>query len=244
MSDQIWRERAGFGDFRSVIDPADSSGSKNRYIDLVQKTALERHFHVDSQDVVLDFGCGVGRFTDWLEARAATVIGIDAAPEMVDAARRLHPASRCHWLTLSGERLPLEDASIDRILSVWVLQHVLDDARLASLISEFERVLKPRGAIALIEQVVPGHRTSVSGYIEQRPAHSYEDAFGAAGFHIERSQPVRTPSRIANAILRLRPPGGVVRIMAASTLAMAGRLSSTAAYSDQLMIFSKPDMTA
>jgi ubiquinone/menaquinone biosynthesis C-methylase UbiE len=240
MTDDVWRKRARFGDLRSVMDPADASGSKNMYIDLVQKNALERHFHIGAQDTVLDFGCGVGRFTDWLEARAHTVIGIDASPEMVAAARRLHPGSRCQWLTSADERLPLADASVDRILSVWVLQHVLDNARLEELIAEFSRVLKPGGATATIEQVDPAGRTSVPGYIEQRNARDYEKAFRAAGFRVDRSQPIRVPSRAVNAILRLRLPRAAVRLMAASA---STRRASKATYVDQLMVFIKPDAT-
>lgn len=241
MSHKVWRERAGFGDLRSVIDPADASGSKNAYIDLVQKTALDRHFPIGRKDVVLDFGCGVGRFTDWLEARAAAVIGIDAVSEMIDAARRLHPNSKCRWMTYSDERLPLNDSAVDRILSVWVLQHVLDDIRLSELVSEFARVLKPGGAVAIIEQVAPTNRRSTAGYIEQRNLHDYDRAFRAAGFEVEFSQAIRSPSRVANGILMLRPTKAVVRALAASTLALAPRLAATAAYSDQLMVFRKSE---
>src|SRR5690349_17535972 len=39
---------------------------------------------------VLDLGCGTGDLTAQLAARGATVLGVDASPEMVNEARRKH----------------------------------------------------------------------------------------------------------------------------------------------------------
>jgi SAM-dependent methyltransferase len=239
----VWRERAGYRDLRSVIDPADANGNKNRYIDLLQKSALGRSFEIGRGDVALDFGCGIGRFTDWLEKRAATVIGIDSDSEMIAVARELHPHSRCTWMTYSGDGLPLEDESVDRILSVWVLQHVLDDATLRRLVADFVRVLRPGGSVALIEQVIPGQSSLVPGYIHQRTAKQYQALFGAAGFHLVTSRPIRAAWRIASAVVRRRVPQLALRVLAEATLLRAESLSVKASYADQLMIFSRGEPT-
>lgn len=237
MSTPVWRERAGFRDLRSVIDPADPNGNKNRYIDMLQKLALGRSFAISHQDVVLDFGCGVGRFTDWLEKRAGHVIGMDAVPEMVAVARELHPRSRCEWMTYSGARLPLDDSTVDRILSVWVLQHVLDDDQLRRLIDEFARVLRPDGTVALIEQVIPGTGKLVEGYVHQRTVAEYANAFEGGGFKVSLSRPIRAPWRIASAAVRRPVPAIGLRVLAEATLMRAQSLSNNAPYLDQLMIF-------
>jgi SAM-dependent methyltransferase len=239
MSDQIWRDRAQYGDLRSVIDPADVNGNKNRYIDLLQKIALDRHFKIDRSDAVLDFGCGVGRFTEWLEERAGSVIAIDSVPEMVEMAKRLHPSSRCTWMTYTGQAIPLDGGSVDRILSVWVLQHVLDEAAFNALLREFARILRPNGSVALIEQVRPKGRGSVPGYVEHRTAEEYESAFSAAGFRVDHSRPIRAPWRIASAALRRPVPKFMLRPLAEATLFLADRLSANAVYLDRLMVFTK-----
>jgi SAM-dependent methyltransferase len=235
----VWRERAGYRDLRSVIDPADVNGNKNRYIDLLQKLALGRSFAIGPRDTVLDFGCGIGRFTDWLEKRGGAIIGIDSDSEMIAVARELHPHSRCRWMTYSGQRLPLEDQSVDRILSVWVLQHVLDDANLRQLIADFARVLRPGGAIALIEQVIPGHGNVVPGYIHQRTAGEYHELFKVAGFGERTSRPIRAAWRIAGAVVRRPVPHAALRVLAEATLLRAESLAASASYADQLMVFNR-----
>lgn len=239
MSEPVWRERAGFRDLRSVIDPADANGRKNTYIDMVQKLALQRSFRIGPDDVVLDFGCGVGRFTEWLEKRSGHVIGIDAVPEMVEVARELHPKSQCKWLTYSGSRLPLDDSSVDRILSVWVLQHMLDDLVLGQLVDEFARILRPRGTVALIEQVVPGSGKLVSGYIHQRTVAEYEHVFKTSGFAVSSSRPIRAPWRIASAAVRRPVPAAGLWVLAGVTLMLARSLSANSPYMDQLMILTR-----
>jgi ubiquinone/menaquinone biosynthesis C-methylase UbiE len=237
LSEPVWRERAAFRDLRSVIDPADVEGNKNLYIDILHKLALQRNWTLGRDDVVLDFGCGVGRFTEWLEKRSRKVIGLDSMPAMIEAARDLHPRSRCEWMSYGGDRLPLKDCSVDRILSVFVLQHVLDDDSLSTLINEFSRLLRSSGTVALIEQVVPSTDNVVAGYIRQRTVEEYRQVFAASGFEVVRSLPIRASWRYAAAITRRRVPKMMLWATAAATLLRARSLSTTAPYADQLMIF-------
>jgi trans-aconitate methyltransferase len=55
----------------------------NDLVDLLAPRADER---------VLDIGCGTGELTAALADRGATVIGLDASTEMLEVARRRHPA--------------------------------------------------------------------------------------------------------------------------------------------------------
>jgi ubiquinone/menaquinone biosynthesis C-methylase UbiE len=238
VSEELWRERAGFDDLRSVLDPADATGNKNKHIDLVQKIALGRNFPLSRKHVVLDFGCGTGRFTEWLGARTATVIGLDLTAEMLLAARRLHSNPRFSWVRYGGGRLPFGDETIDRILSVFVIQHVLDESALRRLIAEFARVMRPNGMIALIEQV-QASRVSVPGFIEQRTAKEYSDMFAAAGLREYRSLPIRTSWRVASAIVRRPVPKALIWPLAMASIMVARRPGKRASYSDQLMIFGK-----
>jgi SAM-dependent methyltransferase len=54
---------------------------------------------------VLDAGCGPGRVGAELAARGHTVVGVDADPELVDAAREDHPGPT--WLVADLARLDL-----------------------------------------------------------------------------------------------------------------------------------------
>src|SRR4051794_35004373 len=57
-------------------------------------------------DVVLDLGCGLGRLTRAVAARAARAIGIDVSAEMVERARKLNSGlSNVEWLQGDGVSL-------------------------------------------------------------------------------------------------------------------------------------------
>jgi 2-polyprenyl-3-methyl-5-hydroxy-6-metoxy-1,4-benzoquinol methylase len=54
---------------------------------------------------ILDAGCGTGRVGAELAARGHTVVGVDADPVLIDAARADHPAP--HWLVADLAELDL-----------------------------------------------------------------------------------------------------------------------------------------
>jgi 2-polyprenyl-6-hydroxyphenyl methylase/3-demethylubiquinone-9 3-methyltransferase len=106
---------------------------------------------------VLDIGCGGGLVAEELARLGATVIGVDPAESSLSTARahaRLAGLEIDYRLG-AGERLPLDDASVDIACCVDVLEHVDD---LDAVIRETARVLKP-GGIYLYDTI---NRTLVS----------------------------------------------------------------------------------
>ncbi|MPZ97918.1 MAG: methyltransferase domain-containing protein [Dehalococcoidia bacterium] len=97
--------------------------------------------------VVLDAGCGTGAYLPHLAARipaGGRLVGLDFSPAALRQASRLDAAA----LTLGDvQRLPLDDAAFDLIVSAHMLYHVPD---IEAAIREFARVLKPRGVLAII----------------------------------------------------------------------------------------------
>ncbi|MEZ4424004.1 MAG: class I SAM-dependent methyltransferase [Gemmatimonadota bacterium] len=92
---------------------------------------------------VLDAGCGPGVYSEWLIARGAEVVAVDASPRMVELARdRLGPAVDLRVADL-GRPLPfLADRSFDLVLCPLVLEYV-EDWRVP--FGEFHRLLRPGG---------------------------------------------------------------------------------------------------
>jgi SAM-dependent methyltransferase len=92
-------------------------------------------------EVVLDVGCGPGRWYQPLKERCPKVIyyGLDFFPRMIDS----HPAS----LTLNiadAQYLPFPDHTFDVVMANHMLFHVPDPER---AVREFRRVLKPAGLV-------------------------------------------------------------------------------------------------
>lgn len=118
-----------------------------------------------STDTVLEIGCGVGRISRVLAARARRVVALDISEEMLARARQHNPnLDNVEWFLGDGVSLVgIADGSIDACVSVVVLQHMPDPALTMGYVREVGRVLRPGGWAALqVSNNVAGHRGEVS----------------------------------------------------------------------------------
>jgi SAM-dependent methyltransferase len=104
-------------------------------------------FAIRPDDVVVEIGCGVGRVTRALAARARAVRAVDVSGEMLAHARRLNAdLENVEWLQNDGASLPMiGDASVDGCFSHVVFQHVAEPSVTLGYIREMGRVLSPGG---------------------------------------------------------------------------------------------------
>ncbi len=99
---------------------------------------------VKAGDRVLDAGCGAGGAAVLAAHLGATVSGIDAAPALIELARRLVPIAE---FKVGGlEQLPYSDRSFDVVLAANSVQYTAD-ARVT--LRELARVTVPGGKIAV-----------------------------------------------------------------------------------------------
>jgi SAM-dependent methyltransferase len=92
----------------------------------------------------LDLGCGEGRLARDLAALGHEVVGVDASPTMIAAAREAAPEMELH--VADAADLPLPDASFGLVVAFMSLQDVDD---LAGAVGELARVLVPGGRLCL-----------------------------------------------------------------------------------------------
>jgi SAM-dependent methyltransferase len=84
---------------------------------------------------VVDLGCGLGGYSKVLAERGLDVRGFDVVPEYVERARELGVRADVY----DGERLPLDDGSVDTVFRLEVIEHLEDPAR---LLAEARRVAR------------------------------------------------------------------------------------------------------
>jgi len=97
--------------------------------------------------IILDIGCGTGRFTHPLSERfQARVIGIDPSLKMLEAARSKPSSTRVEIRRASAEELPMQNGSADLVFMSMTLHHLADRPRAAR---ECRRVLRGQGRLII-----------------------------------------------------------------------------------------------
>jgi SAM-dependent methyltransferase len=86
----------------------------------------------------IEIGCGEGRVTRDLAARGHRVVGVDASPTLVDAAREADPGGQYEVADASG--LPYEEGSFDLAVAYNSLMDIDD---MTGAVREAWRVLRP-----------------------------------------------------------------------------------------------------
>ena len=90
---------------------------------------------------VLDAACGEGYGTRLLARTAGSVVGVDIDPGAIEHARRRYAGPATRFECADCTRLPLDDDSVDAVVSFETLEHLEAQDR---LLAEFRRVLRPR----------------------------------------------------------------------------------------------------
>ena len=180
-----WSQRAEEGFLASGIDPADRKGHKNYYIDLLQKMALEEALELKEDEVVLDFGCGSGRFSYWIAPRVKKVVGLEITPEMIELAERHRTVENVEFIVYDGFHFPVFPYLFDLVVSVGVLQMMRGEV-LKRNISQLAQYLKEGGKICLIEQA------SYDPNIGRPKVEEYLEAFEDSKLECLRQYPIRS----------------------------------------------------
>ena len=99
---------------------------------------------------VLEIGVGSGLNLPFYTQKAELVMGLDPSPKLLSMARRAaRPASiPFDFIEGSAEAIPLEDGSVDTVVTTWTLCSIADAS---SSLHEMHRVLKPAGSLLFVE---------------------------------------------------------------------------------------------
>jgi SAM-dependent methyltransferase len=116
---------------------------------------------LEPTDEVVEIGCGIGRLTRGLAARASSVRALDVSARMIEGAKRHNPSlDNVEWLVGDGESLAgIESDSADAVVSHVVFQHIPDARITLGYVREIGRVLRAGGWTAFHISNDPGvHR--------------------------------------------------------------------------------------
>ena len=95
---------------------------------------------------VLDIACGEGYGSELLGQAASEVIGVDIDDTIVDVARKRYTRPNLSFRKGSATAIPLEDRSVDVIVSFETIEHLADQN---TFWCEIKRVLKKAGVLII-----------------------------------------------------------------------------------------------
>jgi ubiquinone/menaquinone biosynthesis C-methylase UbiE len=113
-------------------------------------TWICRHLPKSSDISVLDIGCGNGALLKELSDRIKLGTGLDTSSEIIKNAIKLNSdKTNLSFKIIDGPYLPVEDKSIDLIISLMSFRYLDWDP----MMNEIKRVLKPGGKVLIIDMV-------------------------------------------------------------------------------------------
>ncbi len=117
-----------------------------RYEDKAEKIALIKFLSLirqKKQKIIADIGAGFGRHAPLYVSLFKTVILIDPSNELLlEAKRNLHRYPNIIFKKGRGEKIPLENESVDVALLIRVVHHLRN---ISPTFKEISRILKPGG---------------------------------------------------------------------------------------------------
>lgn len=138
-----WAEFAGAYDSIMDLDPA---------MIAIRRAVVER-IPVGAGRI-LDLGCGTGALIYLLrqDRRGEHYVAVDPEQNMLDVAQsKLRESANVAFLIGRGEAIPVDDASVDYVVSNFSLHHIPND-RKANAAREIFRVLRPGGHLVFGDQ--------------------------------------------------------------------------------------------
>jgi ArsR family transcriptional regulator len=140
---------------------------------------------------VADLGCGTGAVSEALAPHVDRLVAIDrAAPMLARAAARLAPWPHAEVRQGELSDLPLPEASVDLAVCALVLHHLREPVE---ALREAARVLRPGGALALIDMLAHDRLAWGLGFGHRHPGFEREQLAGwaaEAGLRVARWQPL------------------------------------------------------
>lgn len=132
---------------------------------------------------VVEIGCGTGHHSRRLAPAARHWLALDPAPALVRLARRrLADVHGCTVIRGRGEAMPLTDEAVDAVVATWVLAYLPRRLR-AAVLAEALRVLRPGGAVWLIENHWQSEFQELRGKTDEQARSEVAPLFDA-GFRI------------------------------------------------------------
>ncbi len=98
---------------------------------------------------VLEIGIGSGRNLPFYRPQVTELLALEPSPQLTEMARHArHPGIPVNFIEASAEAIPLDDRSVDIVVTTWTLCSIPDAAM---ALTEMRRVLRSGGKLLFVE---------------------------------------------------------------------------------------------
>ena len=142
---------------------------------------------ISKDKIVLDAGCGTGKFLNILETSSKEYIGIDLSDKQLSKAKLKSKKDNTKFICSNLSSINIESNKVDLIVSSWVLGTITDINERISALNELKRILKDDGTILLIENAENSEFEAVRGRNQDTRTKDYNDWILSNGFTLEET---------------------------------------------------------
>lgn len=142
--------------------------------------------NLKNADVILDVGCNHGSWSIKLAKMGMKVIGIDIISEAIETAKKSakKESIQIKFKTMKIEDVDFKNGYFNKIISVTVMQHLLDDKIFLKTLKKFQKQLKNDGELILIESAANNQITEKLSYKRERSLSTHINLCKEAGFKL------------------------------------------------------------
>ena len=145
-----------------------------------------REVKLNKADKILDIGCNYGFWSIKLAKLGMDITGIDIISKAIEIAKKnaAKESLKISFKTMKVEDIDFKPNSFDKIISITVMQHILNDNLFKKTLHRFNSQLKYNGLLILMESASNKPKKEYLNYKRERTLKSHIDLCKEAGFKL------------------------------------------------------------
>lgn len=150
------------------------------------------------KEVALDFGTGSGDFANLLSKYFKKVVAFDSSDAVIKVAKqRYKKAKNIRFFHENNiEKIGISNSTVDIILSVTVLDHIMSDSELVKVLKHLREILRENGIIIALEYALD-YKKSKTAHQRFMKLEEWRSRFLNCGFYLHKYygfyHPVESP---------------------------------------------------
>lgn len=182
--ERYWSERLTNDFSLRGVGHGQYSETYNRWIYRQKARTLARALPPTTRGRALDVGSGIGWVVEQLTQAGWATDGCDISEVAVAALQERFPQSSFVTYAFGAQALPYADDTFDLVTMLDVTYHVVDDGLWAQGLAELSRVLRPGGALVLLDRF-GATDDDAAAHVRFRSLSRYDDTAAALGLRRE-----------------------------------------------------------